>query len=73
MKKRKLSRSHNLKEFKKVKPSSFDDETKKRGEAEAWLLGLKKYFRVRDFSENLKARVAALQLEWKGFHLVGRP
>jgi hypothetical protein len=30
-------------------------EIKKGEEAEAWLLGLKKYFRVHDFSENLKA------------------
>jgi hypothetical protein len=31
-------------------------------EAEAWLLELKKYFRVHDFSENLKARVATFNL-----------
>jgi hypothetical protein len=28
---------------------------KKGEEAEPWLLGLKKYFRVHDYSENLKA------------------
>jgi hypothetical protein len=32
---------------------------------EAWLLGLKKYFRVHDFLENLKARVATLNLNGK--------
>jgi hypothetical protein len=49
-KKRKNSKSHNLEEFKKVKPPSFDGEIKKGEDAKAWLLGLKKYFRVHDFS-----------------------
>jgi hypothetical protein len=64
-KKWKHSRSHNLEEFRKVKPPSFDDEMKKGEEAEAWLLGLNKYFRVHDFSENLKARVVAFNLNGK--------
>jgi hypothetical protein len=64
-KKRKHSKSHNLEEFKKAKPPSFDGEIKKGEEAEAWLLGLKKYFRVHDFSENLKARVATFNLNGK--------
>jgi hypothetical protein len=54
-KKRNHSKNHNLKEFKRAKPPSFDGEIKKGGEVEAWLLGLKKYFRVHDFSKNLKA------------------
>jgi hypothetical protein len=64
-KKRKHSKSHNLEEFKKAKPPSFDGEIKKGEEVEAWLLGLKKYFRVHDFSENLKARVATFKLNGK--------
>jgi hypothetical protein len=64
-KKRKHSKSHNLEEFKKAKPPSFDGEIKKGEEAKAWLLGLKKYFRVHDFSENLKARVATFNLNGK--------
>jgi hypothetical protein len=40
-KKRKHSKSHNLEEFRKAKPPSFDGEIKKGEEAEAWLLGLK--------------------------------
>jgi hypothetical protein len=32
---------------------------------EAWLLGLKKYFRVHDSSENLKARLATFNLNGK--------
>jgi hypothetical protein len=64
-KNQKLSKSHNLADFKKAKPPSFDGEIKKGEEAEAWLLGLKKYFRVHDFSENLKARVATFNLNGK--------
>jgi hypothetical protein len=64
-KKQKHSKSHNIEEFKKAKPPSFDDDIKKGEEAEAWLLGLKKYFRVHDFSEKLKARVATFNLNGK--------
>jgi hypothetical protein len=49
-KKQKTSKSHKFEEFKKAKPPSFDGEIKKGEEAEAWLLGLEKYFRVHDFS-----------------------
>jgi hypothetical protein len=62
---RKLSKGHKFEEFRKAKPPSFDGEIKKGEEAEAWLLGLKKYFRVHDFSENLKARVATFNLNGK--------
>jgi hypothetical protein len=53
-KKRKHSKSHDPEEFKKSKPPSFDGEIKKGEEVEVWLLGLKKYFKVHDYSENLK-------------------
>ena len=45
-KRQKTSKSHRFEEFKKAKPPSFDGEINKGEEAEAWLLGLKKYFRV---------------------------
>jgi hypothetical protein len=64
-KKQNTSKSHKFEEFRKAKPPSFDGEIKKGEEAEAWLLGLKKYFRVHDFSENLKARVATFNLNGK--------
>jgi hypothetical protein len=38
------SKSSLSEEFKKEKPPTFDGEIKKGEEAEAWLLGLKKYF-----------------------------
>jgi hypothetical protein len=64
-KKQKTSKSHKFEEFWKAKPPSFDGEIKKGDEVEAWLLGLKKYFRVHDFLENLKARVATFNLNGK--------
>ena len=53
--KQKCSKTRGPEDFKKAKPPSFDGEIKKGEEAKAWLLGLKKYFRVHDYSENLKA------------------
>jgi hypothetical protein len=53
-KKRKHSKRHDPEEFKKAKPPTFDGEIKKGEEVEVWLLGLKKYLRVHDYSENLK-------------------
>jgi hypothetical protein len=64
-KKRKHSKSHDPEEFKKAKPPTFDGEIKRGEEAEVWLLGLKKYFRIHDYSENLKARIAILNLNGK--------
>ena len=64
-KKWKRSKTHGPKEFKKAKPPSFNGEIKKGEEAEAWLLGLKKYFRVHDYSENLKARITIFNLNRK--------
>jgi hypothetical protein len=64
-KKRKHSKSHDPEEFKKAKPPTFDGEIKKGEEAEVWLLGLKKYFRVHDYSENLKAQIAIFNLNGK--------
>jgi hypothetical protein len=64
-KKRKHSKSHNLEEFRKVKPPSFDGGINKGEEVEAWLFGLKKYFKVHDFSKNLKDRVATFNLNGK--------
>ena len=63
--KRKRKRHHRDRsrdEFKKAKPPTFDGEVKTGQEAEAWLLGIKKYFQVHDYSGNMKARVAIFNL-----------
>ena len=49
-------------EFRTAKPPTFDGEVKTGQEAEAWLLGIKKYFQVHDYSGNMKARVAIFNL-----------
>jgi hypothetical protein len=51
--------------FKKAKAPSFNGEIEKGEEAEAWLLSFKKYFKVHDYSENLKARIAIFNLNGK--------
>ena len=33
-------------EFKKIKPPTFNEETKKGEEAESWLSGMRKYFQI---------------------------
>lgn len=50
------------KEFKKAKSPTFDGEIKKGEEAKAWLFSLKKYFRVHNYSDNTKARIAVFNL-----------
>jgi hypothetical protein len=54
-KKRNNSKSHDPEDFKKSKPPIFYGEINKGEEAKVWFLGLKKYFRVHDYFEYLKA------------------
>lgn len=42
---KKMERDYMLEEFKKVKPHTFDGEMKKSEVAEAWLLGMNKFFK----------------------------
>ena len=48
--------------FKKERPPNFNGEIKTSQEAKSWLLGMKKYFQVQDYSGNMKARVAIFNL-----------
>jgi hypothetical protein len=41
-------------EFKKIKPSTFDGESRMGEEVEAWLLDIKKYFQIYNYSSNMK-------------------
>ena len=54
--------NHSRDEFKKARPLTFNGEIKNGQEAEAWLLGMRKYFQVQDYSGNMKARVAIFNL-----------
>ena len=52
-------------EFKKIKQSTFDREWKRGEEAEAWLLDIKKYFKIYNYSINMKVRIAIYNLKGK--------
>jgi len=58
-------RGYFLDEFKKEKPPNFDGEMNKSQDAKAWLPGMKKLFRLHDYSENMKARIALFSLKCK--------
>ena len=49
----------------KIKPPYFDGENKKGEYAEAWLLGMKKYFQFHNYSSNAEARIADYHLQGK--------
>ena len=50
-------------DFKKIKPPTFNGETEKGEEAESWLSGMKKYFQIYNYSNQLKARMAIYKLQ----------
>ena len=54
-------------EFKKIKPPTFNGETKKGEEAESWLSGMKKYFQIYKYSNQLKAKMAIYNLTGKAY------
>ena len=57
-----MYRNNSHDEFKKAKPPTFDGEVKTGQEAEACILGMKKYFQVQDYSGNMKAGVSIFNL-----------
>ena len=52
-------------EFKKIKPTNFDGESRIGEEAEAWLLDIKKYSQLYNFSSNMKVRMTVYNLKGK--------
>ena len=52
-------------EFKKIKPPTFNGETEKGEEAESCLSGMRKYFQIYNYSNQLKARIAIYNLSGK--------
>jgi hypothetical protein len=52
-------------EFKKIKPATFDGESRTGEEVEAWLLDIKKYFQIYNYSSNMKVRMAIYNLKGK--------
>lgn len=51
---RRRDRGYFLDDFKKSKPPTFNGETNKSQDAEAWLLGMRKFFILHDYSKNMK-------------------
>ena len=52
-------------EFKKIKPTTFDGESRMGEQVEAWLLDIKKYFQIYNYSNNMKVRMAIYNLKGK--------
>jgi hypothetical protein len=56
---------HLEREFKKIKPTTFDGEYRIGEEVEAWLLDIKKYFQIYNYSSNIKFRMSIYNLKGK--------
>lgn len=52
-----------LDEFRKAKPPTFDGELKKPEHVDTWLLVMKKFFELHDYTENIKARITIFSLK----------
>ena len=49
----------------KIKPPTFDGENKKDEDAETWLLGMRKYFQLQNYSFHIEDRISIYQLKAK--------
>jgi hypothetical protein len=52
-------------EMNKIKPRTFDGEHKKDEDSETWLLGMRKYFQLQDYSFHAEGRIAMYQMKGK--------
>jgi hypothetical protein len=52
-------------EMNKIKPPMFDGEHKKEEDAKTWLLGMRKYFQLHNYSSHVEGRIAMYQLKGK--------
>jgi hypothetical protein len=52
-------------EMNKIKPPTFDGEHKKDEYAETWLLGMRKYFQLHNYSSHVEGIIAIYQLKGK--------
>ena len=48
-------------ELRKIKPPTFKGDSEKGEDAEAWLLGMRKYFRICNYSSRMEANIAIHQ------------
>jgi hypothetical protein len=52
-------------EMNKIKPPTFEGEHKKDEDVETWLLGMKKYFQLPNYSSHVEGRISIYQLKGK--------
>jgi hypothetical protein len=52
-------------EMNKIKPPTFDGEHKKDEDAETWLLGMRKYFQLHNYSSHAEGIIYIYQLKGK--------
>jgi hypothetical protein len=52
-------------EMNKIKPPTFDGEHKKDEDAETWLLGMRKYFQLHNYSSHAEGRISIYLLKGK--------
>ena len=52
-------------ELRKIKPCTFDGENKKGEDAEAWLLSMRKYLQLHNYSSNMEAKIVVYNLQGK--------
>ena len=64
-KKRRSTRDELVGELRRIKPPTFDGEVKKGEDVEAWLIGLRKFFQLHQYTPNMEARVAIHHLQGK--------
>jgi hypothetical protein len=52
-------------EMNKIKPPTFGGEHKKDEDAETWLMGMRKYFQLHNYSSHVEGRISIYQLKGK--------
>jgi hypothetical protein len=52
-------------EMNNIKPPTFDGEHKKEEDVETWLLGMRKYFQLQNYSSHAEGRIVMYQLKEK--------
>jgi len=62
---RRSDRGYFSNEFKKAKAPTFHGDLKKPKDAEAWILGMKKFFELHNYTDNMKAIGAIFSLRGK--------
>jgi hypothetical protein len=52
-------------EMNKIKPPRFDGEYNNEEDAKTWLIGMKKYFQLQNYSSHAEGRIVMYQLKRK--------